>query len=235
MPGSTPRTCTDGTVVPAGRLVEVVVLSVVGAAVGVLLEHAVAVTPPKRITAANPKALATGTTIAVNGGEIPGDSKPCTAIVGANGGTAECGYGLLTCGVRGERAIGIEQSRVLSLRSPLRRLCDLRIGEKFQLNPFYTEPLVFAAAPCLPLSVARNEYKSACCTLLHGEVGHPQPCQLKRSTTAHYEGCQDNSNLSQQVPANPPTSWSRCHQPFRLRFPGTDRDPVQRIVGIRLG
>ena len=68
---------------------------------------------------------------------------------------------------RRERATGIEPafSAWEAHRGVLR---DLRISGKVQLNPFRTEPLVFAVGPCLSWLVARNGSESVCCTLLHG-------------------------------------------------------------------
>ena len=40
----------------------------------------------------------------------------------------------------------------------------------------------------------------------------------------HYEGGRGNPYVSQQMPGNPTTSRSRCHEPLGLRFGGADRD-----------
>ncbi len=83
----------------------------------------------------------------------------------------------LTCDVWRERAAGIEPafSAWEAHRGVLR---DLRISGKVQFNPFRTDPLVFAIAPCLSLRVARNGSHAACCTLLHGDGRGSQPCKL---------------------------------------------------------
>jgi hypothetical protein len=38
-----------------------------------------------------------------------------------------------------------------------------------------------------------------------------------------YEGGQSNSDVSQLMRVDPTTSWSRCHEPFRLSLSGTER------------